>query len=614
MVFAVHTDAAHGLEQPFDDRAFGIVVQACDAALCFGPFPGFPNGGRARFGHKEPAGHLLVFQQPIGCLHIEFRQHVQDQRRRQKACAEPPAVVLQRFDQAFLGKRLLLRIQKIECKRTHQQRLPIGIEVFSERLLIGRAAFFRNSAVFCPICRALQLLRNLRHAPQHIGGVSGADLWMGQYHIFPVVWLDVRRLGPLAVALPPAHDAVRRNTPDHEASVFLHTVVVPREDLPFAVLLPEAIRQQDPDIRPAHRAVHGPHIEIHPAVGCDLGQAAAAPLPVVHVPQIFLRKRRIVEEIGRRFKEDLRVPRPAVAFPGGAVGGNVKRIGLRGPFGGLHEAVQKLVGALEAPSLLHVGVDGDGLRVFRQQLHLRLHLRIAEAEDRKGGFIYVPPFAAGVVDLLQRGGLLFADALDVFQRQIAVLVQHLAESPKHALPLASVCRECHIAREILPEVQKGFSVWRNSDRRMQTLVLRDRNIVRCGRNDRMMRFFRVPTVRGRAVGLDDLTVLVVGKADGAVVGPLPAAVGNHGFHETLFILNFQLAKEFRFRAVLVGDAPRAAGTAIPSVGQLHRQLVFAALQHGGHIIGLVLNALFVVCQTRRKAEAADLFAIELGLI
>lgn len=45
---------------------------------------------------------------------------------------------------------------------------------------------------------------------------------------------------------------------------------------------------------------------------------------------------------------------------------------------------------------------------------------------------------------------------------------------------------------------------------------------------------------------------------------------------------------------MIFQPPRAAGAAIPAVGKLHCQGVFAVLQQGGHVIGLVLYPLAVV--------------------
>ena len=71
----------------FQHSAFGIVIEGSDAALSLGAFPALPYGGSAGFGHEQPAGHLLVFQHPVGRVQIDLRQHVQDQRRGQKAGA-----------------------------------------------------------------------------------------------------------------------------------------------------------------------------------------------------------------------------------------------------------------------------------------------------------------------------------------------------------------------------------------------------------------------------------------------------------------------------------------------------------------------------------------------
>ena len=130
-----------------------------------------------------------------------------------------------------------------------------------------------------------------------------------------------------------------------------------------------------------------------------------------------------------------------------------------------------------------------------------------------------------------------------------------------------------------------------------------------------MRCLLCPSKIGRdAPRVHDLAVLVVGKADRTVVRPIPCTVGANRFPCAVRILDFKLQKKLRFRTVLIGAAPRAARAAVPAVGQLHRQLVPACFQHGGHVIGLVLNALFVVRQTRRKHKIADFHAVELRFI
>ena len=125
-------------------------------------------------------------------------------------------------------------------------------------------------------------------------------------------------------------------------------------------------------------------------------------------------------------------------------------------------------------------------------------------------------------------------------------------------------------------------------------MLRDRNIIRGCRCNRMACDLGLFLIRGDVVGVDHLAVLVVGKANGAVVGPLPAFVGGDSLHAAVGAGKLQLRQQLRFCAVLIFQPPRAAGAPIPTVGQLHRQGIFAVLQQRGHIISLVLHALAVV--------------------
>ena len=67
-------------------------------------FPAFPDGGGAQPGHGQPAGDLLVFQQPVGSFNVNICQYVQNQRGREETGTQPPAVIFQRLDQPILGK------------------------------------------------------------------------------------------------------------------------------------------------------------------------------------------------------------------------------------------------------------------------------------------------------------------------------------------------------------------------------------------------------------------------------------------------------------------------------------------------------------------------------
>ena len=72
-------------------------------------------------------------------------------------------------------------------------------------------------------------------------------------------------------------------------------------------------------------------------------------------------------------------------------------------------------------------------------------------------------------------------------------------------------------------------------------------------------------VAGFPVGIDHFTILIVRKADGAIVAPIPAFVGDNGIPCAVGICDFQLSQQLRFCTVLISDAPCAAATPIPAV-------------------------------------------------
>ena len=59
VIFPVYPDAAHGLKQPFTDRALGVVVQGRNAVLRQGTLKGFPDGGGAVLRHKKTPGPFV---------------------------------------------------------------------------------------------------------------------------------------------------------------------------------------------------------------------------------------------------------------------------------------------------------------------------------------------------------------------------------------------------------------------------------------------------------------------------------------------------------------------------------------------------------------------------
>ena len=63
------------------------------------------------------------------------------------------------------------------------------------------------------------------------------------------------------------------------------------------------------------------------------------------------------------------------------------------------------------------------------------------------------PLAAHVLHLLERRGKALARALDVLEREVAVLVQHLAAAEEDVLPLVGIKVQFHPAGNVLPQVE-----------------------------------------------------------------------------------------------------------------------------------------------------------------
>ena len=170
---------------------------------------------------------------------------------------------------------------------------------------------------------------------------------------------DLDGLGPLAVALAHVDKVFPRlfgefdllgedrrsfaDAPFHEACVFRHAVVILPEDGLVPIDLRIAPGDQHAHVRPAHRAVHRPHVKVRAALRRDVRQSAVLSLPVKDVVQILPGEGREAEEIRRAREEQLRVAGPAVALARRAVGGDVQMIALGRPDRGLEEFVQKLV-------------------------------------------------------------------------------------------------------------------------------------------------------------------------------------------------------------------------------------------------------------------------------
>ena len=165
--------------------------------------------------------------------------------------------------------------------------------------------------------------------------------------------------------------------------------------------------------------------------------------------------------------------------------------------------------------------------------------------------------------------------------------------------------------QILTKIQQLLSVWRIPDPdRMKPLVCLDRHIVRAGRNDRMTGYFYFST-EGRCFSrINDLPVFLISKQDRAIIRPFPASVAQNTFLCPVFEQDLQLSQQLGLGTILIRQAESTAGTAIPTVCQQYRQLIFPFDELVFDIIDLILNTFAIVRISRSKELIADLLSLQ----
>ena len=306
--------------------------------------------------------------------------------------------------------------------------------------------------------------------------------------------VNILRLGPFAITLAPVDQiflvlcrdmhrlcigaAPAPAAAHHKLRIALHAGIPSGQNLLVSVLLPENIRHDHTCIGPADAAVHGVHIEIRTAGRCDLWKAAALALPVIHVVQKFLSHGLVIKQEAGRRTEDLRVAGPAVTLSCRTISGQIGMVVFCTPDRVFHKFVQQRIGTFKPARAFHIGIDRNGGKILCLEWNLRLYQHIAEAENRKHGFICVCAILAGIDDLLQGRGKLVSGKLNILLREFSVFVQHFAETKRYGLSRPRRQRKGSIARDVLSEVQHGFPRRRTKKLCVQTLMLPDRNIVR----------------------------------------------------------------------------------------------------------------------------------------
>ena len=180
-----------------------------------------------------------------------------------------------------------------------------------------------------------------------------------------------------------------------------------------AVPFPVTIGQEHSRVRPSHASPRSIVHHLKPGIGNHRRDYAVRQFPILHVPHPFPEKRGCVHYIGPRIKEDLRIPRPAKPFPGGAVSGNIQEIALHAPDRIFKEAVDQVIGACKGTGPFHIGIDGYGFKILRLKFCIRLNERIPEAEHRKPCLIKILSSGAGEQYFLFRRRLHFFRILPV---------------------------------------------------------------------------------------------------------------------------------------------------------------------------------------------------------
>ena len=310
---------------------------------------------------------------------------------------------------------------------------------------------------------------------------------------------------------------------------------------------------------------------------------------LIHQP--FLEKLPYVHEIRRRAAVDHGVAGPGVALPGGAVHRNVQEVALLAPAGVFHQLVDELVGAAEITRFLHIGVDGDGIkvRILRENT---LYKGVPEAKDGKvrGVLLHHGAFA-DVGDLLE----LRPSAVAVGGGEAAVLVQPFPVLEIHGLPGYGIPkRHSDIPRDVLSEVDdempRGVSqgpagkalLFSHGD----ALVFDQLALGMFGAEGGFL------PVMGLHAGVIGFALLQIRQHKGPEPD-LPIFIRKHSFFAAIVVKKPQLAPERQLVAKVVVPAP-------PAVAHRNAQLVIAILDKGGHVVFLYLNPVVIAGESRRE--------------
>ena len=213
----------------------------------------------------------------------------------------------------------------------------------------------------------------------------------------------------------------------------------------------------------------------------------------------------------------------------------------------MHQLIDQGQRAGKCPGLLHIGVHRDGGKILRHNRKVRLHQRVAEAEDTEHGVIDIlfPRAEEGNLLLRRQLHLLLPVLLHagnqhhlfylaklvgrlfdghVLLGKLAVLIQNLAAGQADLLSLRAFDAKLQISRQVLTEIQHLFPRWRSEKLCGKPFLLLRQHIVPGRGYDLLFCLHRLPTVGRRHGSVHNLPVLQIGKADRAVIAPGKAAV------------------------------------------------------------------------------------------
>ncbi len=456
------------------------------------------------------------------------------------------------------------------------------------------------------------------------------DLRCGRQRFVPfaVVEAGVIDVVPVAVCIPGlvrVHWVLLLHAAERKLDPLLRRAVVFFQEFHIAVHQIHLVRDPHGGIAPAHAvltdvSVTGRPGQRHSGVLClhcfqffrivDAGGGREGDADLTGgvlldalVAEPLLEKLLYIHEIRRRAAVDHGVARPGVALPGGAVHRHVQEVALLAPTGVFHELIDEFIGAAEVSRLLHVGVDGDGLKVCILD---PLHKGIPEAEyGEVRGVLLDLCTLADVGDLLK----FRPSSVTVCGGEAAVLIQPFPMLEMHGLPTFGIAEgHMDIARDVLPEVDDKFPAGITHGLTREALLFPHGNALildplALGMLSAEGGF--LPAV-GLHAGVIDLALLQIRPHDGAETD-LPALIRGERFLAAVRVAERQLAPERQSIAKVVVPAP-------PAVAHRHAQLVAALLQECGNVVFLHLDASVVAGQPRCELVFGHAHAIELRVI